>query len=84
MKSEAGKRGWEAPVATMLSIRLTANAGGSGGDNYNQANVFGGKELTPAVPTIDKASQRTVARTSVVASDQEAWEAPAVTTLPLR
>jgi hypothetical protein len=84
MKSEAGKRAWEAPVATMLSIRLTAQTGGRGADNYQQHDVFGGKELTPAVPTIDKASRRAVAHTSVVASDQQAWEAPAVTTLPIR
>ena len=84
MKSEAGKRAWEAPVATMLSIRRTAQTGGRGSDNYQQHDVFGGKELTPAAPTIDKASRRAVAHTSVVASDQQAWEAPAVTTLPIR
>jgi hypothetical protein len=78
------KRAWEAPVATALSIRATANMTGGGPDTFLRQDISHRHGLAPTAPMVDVGALPVPARESIKAeSSQQTWEAPAVTTVSL-
>ena len=72
-------RAWEAPVATALSIRSTANQAGSGGDTFLRLDNLGRNAVAPAAPISEVNSVAPVRTETATGSDQRTWEGPVVT-----
>jgi hypothetical protein len=79
----ARNRLWEAPVATALSIRRTANVNlGPGADQYLLMEFYRGPRA--AAPELPAEAPPVPSRSHTVAAcsaDQRAWQAPAVIAL---
>jgi hypothetical protein len=86
MSASTHKRVWEAPVATALSIRSTANLTGYGPDNYLRGDNLGGPRIDRTAPLADVGALPVPSRSESVkapAADQRNWDAPAVAALSL-
>jgi hypothetical protein len=80
------KRVWEAPVATILSVRSTAALTGGGSDNFSRYDIIHRPGLSPAAPLVDVGALPVASRTESAKApetDQRSWQAPVVTTLTI-
>ena len=86
MSTSSHKRAWEAPVATVLSIRSTANLMGYGPDTFMKGDNLGRNGVDPTAPLVDGGALPNPSRSVAVkapGADQRTWDAPAVTTLAI-
>ncbi len=85
MSSSSHKRAWETPVATVLSIRSTANLVGFGGDTFMKGDNLGRNAVTPTAPLADVGARPIPAPSDARATgaEERTWDAPVVTTLTI-
>jgi hypothetical protein len=73
---------WEAPAATVLSIRHTANLTGLLYDYHSPGSMI--RTSVQVAPTIDGAPPSGIRAFVAAGSNHPAWEAPAATTVSIR
>ena len=84
MSSFSHSRAWEAPVATALSIRCTANLMGKSGDNFMKESFLSPNAVVPTAPKVEAGALPIPAHAETATgseADQRTWEGPIVTTL---
>ena len=84
MSSCSYKRAWEAPVATVLSIRFTAGSAGPGPDNFMRFDYSHRPNVAPTAPLADVGALPVPSHIETAKAgdaEQRTWEGPAVTTL---
>ena len=80
------KCAWDTPIATILSIRSTANGVGYYPDIFTKGDMVGRPDVAPPAPLADAGTCPIPSGSQTVMSakqDWRAWSAPVVSTLPI-